>query len=158
MKKLSTLLALVMAAGYAAAAADKPVVKPIPFEGKPAVSLQVFDMSGKVARPIQGNTLSISKKQNRLCWVSVNIPLQGKVNIVEAFYAPAALTLVSPGSQFDSSADNKNHTIVTLVESNNNQSVSRCWSFDQTDPIGKYKLEVQIKDQVFKGLEFEITK
>ncbi|MEG9531695.1 hypothetical protein [Mannheimia indoligenes] len=159
MNKLWAIVALAMATNYSFAAAGKKPAEPKPFEGKPTVVLQVFDISTKVARPIQGTTMSISKKQNQLCWHSINVPTQNKVMIAEAFYAPAKMKLSSPGSRVDSSEDGKNHTIITETNLvNHNQPLSRCWGFDKTDPIGKYKMDVQINDQVFKGLEFEIVK
>ncbi|QIM66784.1 hypothetical protein A4G16_05075 [Mannheimia granulomatis] len=158
MNKLWIALTLSLAANYSTAAAEKKVTEPKPFEGKPSVVLQVFDISSQIARPITGNTLSISKKQSRLCWSSVNLPVQNKAMVVEAFYAPNTLTLVSPGSKIDSSPDKKNHTIVTEINNMGNQNVNRCWGFDKTDPIGKYKMEIQINDYIFKGLEFEIVK
>lgn len=158
MNKLLTTLALIVTAQYSFAAAEKVITPKVPFEGKPTVVLQVLDLNGKVARPIKGNKLSISKKQTQLCWHSINVPTQNKVMIAEAFYAPAKMKLVSPGSRVDSSKDGKNHTVITEANLVNNQSLSRCWGFDKNDPIGKYKMEIQINDQVFKGLEFEIVK
>lgn len=159
MNKLWAMVALAMATNYSLAAAEKKLAEPKPFENKPAVILKVFDMSTKVARPIQGTTLSISKKQNQLCWYSINVPVQNKVMIAEAFYAPAKMKFVSSRSQVDSSEDGKNHTIITETSLvNHNQPLSRCWRFYKTDPIGKYKMEVQINDLIFKGLEFEIVK
>lgn len=68
------------------------------------------------------------------------------------------MKLASPGSKIDSSADKKNHTIITEINLANNQVLNRCWGFDKTDPVGKYKMEIQINDHIFKGLEFEIVK
>ncbi|AHG77463.1 hypothetical protein CT138_06480 [Mannheimia varigena] len=158
MNKLLTIFALVVTSQYSFAAAEKTITPKTPVEGKPAVVLQVLDVSGKAAKPIKGNKLSISKKQTQLCWYSINVPTQNKVMIAEAFYAPAEMKLASPGSRVDSSEDGKNHTIITEVNLVNNQPLSRCWGFDKTDPVGKYKMEVQINNQIFKGLEFEIVK
>ncbi|WP_209025912.1 hypothetical protein [Mannheimia haemolytica] len=158
MNKLWTVLALTITSHYSFAAAEKIVTKDLPAEGKPAVVLQVFDESEKIAKPIKGNKLFISKKQTRLCWHSINLPVQNKVTIAEAFYAPAAMKLASPGSKINSSADKKNHTIITEINLANNQVLNRCWGFDKTDPVGKYKMEIQINNHIFKGLEFEIVK
>ncbi|MDD0824692.1 hypothetical protein PTQ27_09495 [Mannheimia sp. AT1] len=158
MNKLYVALILALTANYSLAAAEKKANEPKPFDGKPTVGLHVFDTSTKVAKPISGNTLSISKKQNRLCWSSINVPLQNKVTIAEAFYAPDVLKIISEGSKVDSSADKKQHTIVSEITNVNTENLNRCWDFDKTDPIGKYQMEIQINDIIFKGLEFEIVK
>lgn len=158
MNKLWTALALAMVSHYSFAAAEKPISKPLPFDGKPAIVVQVFDINGKVARPIKGNKLNIEKKQNRLCWNSVNVPVQGKVMIAEAIYAPGPAKASSEGSQVQPSPDGTSNTIITNINNATENYVSRCWTFDKSDPIGKYRLDVQINDQVFKGLEFEIVK
>ncbi|MEG9488564.1 hypothetical protein [Mannheimia indoligenes] len=156
MNKLFTVLTLAMVSHYSFAAVEKPVTKPL--DGKPAVAIQIFDVSGKVAKPIQGNKLNIAKKQNRLCWNSINVPVEGKVMIAEAIYAPAKSKAISEGSQVQASPDGTSNTIITNLNNVTEKYVSRCWDFDKTDPIGKYKMDVQINDQVFKGLEFEIVK
>ncbi|MEG9499005.1 hypothetical protein [Mannheimia indoligenes] len=159
MNKLWAIIALAMATNYSLAAANKKPAEPKPFEGKPAVALQVFDISTKVARPIQGTTMSISKKQNQLCWSSINMPLQNqKVKIVEVFYAPGIIKLDSPGSRINSAEDKKSHIIETEINNMSQQNINRCWAVDHRDPIGKYRLDIQINDYSFKGLEFEIAK
>lgn len=158
MNKLWAVVALAMATNYSLAAADKKPAEPKPFEGKPAVALQVFDASGKVAKPIKGTKLNIAKKQDRLCWHSINVPVQGNVMIAEAIYAPAKAKAAASGSQVIPSPDGTSNTIITNLTNVNKEYVSRCWNFDNTDPVGKYKIDIQINDQVFKGLEFEIVK
>lgn len=157
MKKV--LISLIVASSQSFAAMEKTEVKPLPFGGKPAVALQVFEVKNNVFKPIQGTKLSIRKKQNQLCWQSVNVPLQSNNMVAEAFYAPNEFKLNSPNSQITSSNDKKNHTIVTEIKTSEvSQYIRRCWSFDRKDPTGKYQMEVQINDHIFKGLEFEIVK
>lgn len=156
MKKWWTAAAVLVWANTSFAAAEK---KSEPaFDGKPAIAMQILDISGKVARPIKGTTLSISKKQNRLCWSSVNVPTVGKVMVAEAFYAPSEFKIFSEGSEVRTSPDKKSHTVVTHMNQVGNQNITRCWNFDESDPKGKYQMEIQINNQVFKGLSFEIVK
>lgn len=158
MNKLWAGLALAITTQYSLAAAEKTVPQPLPMEGKPAIVVQIFDTSAKVSRPIAGNKIDRSKKHNRLCWSSVNVPVQGKVMIAEAIYAPGPAKASSAGSQVQPSSDGTSNTIITNVNNITENYISRCWLFDHTDPIGKYRMDVQINDQVFKGLEFEIVK
>lgn len=158
MNKLYAALILALTTNYSLAAAEKKINEPKPFDGKPAIVLQVYDVSGKVEKQIKGTTLSIEKKQNKLCWVSINVPIKPQTLLAEAFYAPDKFKLIAPGTKIDSSADQKNHTVVSQITNMNNQNFSRCWSFDKNDPIGKYQMEIQINDHIFKGLDFEIVK
>lgn len=159
MNKLWSALALIISTQYSFAAADKPTEAVLQPKDKPMVSLQVLDISKKNPQPIAGNTLSISKKQNQLCWRSYNMLIPNKVMIAEAFYAPDAIKFTSPNSTIEASKDKKEYLIVTeMTNMNTGKYVGRCWTFNKTDPIGKYKMEIQINDQVFKGLEFELVK
>lgn len=159
MNKLWTIVTLALATNSSFAAAEKAANKPQQAEKKPAIVLQIFDTSTKISRPIKGNKLSISKKQNQLCWNAVNLTLPtNEVTIAEAFYAPAPMNLLANGSTLESSADKKSHTVITKSKVQLNQVVGRCWGFDSTDPIGKYKLDVQINNIIFKDLAFEIVK
>lgn len=156
MKKL-LVLAISMISATTMAAEGKKNEEPKAFDGKPAIALRVIDFSGKAPRVIKGNKLSISKKQ-QLCWSSINVPVSGKVRVAEAFYAPAATNFSSPGMTINASADKKEFLIVGDVAATNNEYVTRCWKFDSKDPVGAYRMEVQIGDVVFKNLAFEITK
>lgn len=158
MNKLYAALIFTLATPYSFAAAEKKIDEIKPMDGKPAVVLQVFDISGEADKPITGTTLSIEKKQNKLCWTSLNVPIQPKTLLAEAFYAPDKFKIVSQGSKVDSSADEKNHTIVSEVTNINSPNLSRCWVFNESDPIGKYKMEIQINDYIFKELAFELVK
>lgn len=158
MKKLWLVLSLIMTTHYSFAAAEKKVATAKPIEGKPAVVLQVFDLNGKVARPIKGNILNISKKQSRLCWYSVNIPTQGKVMIAEAFYAPSRTKFISEGSRYNPSPDGTSNTIVTNLTNATPSNIQRCWDFNNSDPAGIYRIDIQINDYVFTDLTFEVKK
>lgn len=155
MKKLMmTTLALLSASVFAAPKAD---VKPQKQAKQPTVVLNVVDVSGKAPKLIKGTKISRSQKQ-QLCWHSTNVPLTGRVRVAEAFYAPAPTNFASQGMSVRASEDKKEFLIVGDIIPDNKEHLSRCWRFDNKDPIGKYKLDVQIGDIVFKGLSFEITK
>lgn len=67
MNKLWVALTLIISTQYSFSAVNKPAKQALPSKDKPMVSLQVVDISKKTPKPIAGNTLSISKKQNQLC-------------------------------------------------------------------------------------------
>lgn len=124
---------------------------------QPTVVLRVLDFSSKTPRPLTENKLSQSKNQ-QLCWSSVNVPLSGKVQFAEAFYAPAATTFTSEGMSVTASEDKKEFLIVGNVTFKDNTNLTRCWKFTKEDPVGHYRLDVQINDIIFKGLAFEVVK
>lgn len=126
-------------------------------EKKPTVILRVMDFSGKVPRVVNSQKVSISKK-HQLCWSTVNVPVSEKVRIVEAFYTPSATNFNSPGMTIKASEDKKEFLIIGDVNSVNNEYVIRCWKFDNKDPIGLYRMEIQVGNIIFKDLSFSITK
>lgn len=63
MNKLYAALILALTTNYSLAAAEKKINEPKPFDGKPAIVLQVYDVSGKVEKQIKGTTLSIEKNK-----------------------------------------------------------------------------------------------
>lgn len=63
MNKLWTVLALTITSHYSFAAAEKIVTKDLPAEGKPAVVLQVFDESEKIAKPIKEISSLLAKNK-----------------------------------------------------------------------------------------------
>ncbi|MDY6215813.1 hypothetical protein [Actinobacillus porcinus] len=124
--------------------------------GQPAAFIRVLDMSGKTPRPIEGNKVSLSKKQ-QLCWGTLNMTLTGKTRVTETFHSPAATKFTSDKDQSYASNDKKEFVIVSEVMPSNG-AISRCWQLEKKDPIGKYTLDVQVGDINFAGLKFEVVK
>ncbi len=126
-------------------------------DGKPAITLRIVDAKGQVPIFITGNQLSLSQ-EHKLCWATVNMRFDTKVHVVEEFHTPEKMSFAAPDTQVATSPDGKNHLLTTLLDSTNGEYVSRCWAFDNNDPIGKYKVDIQVNDYFFKGLEFEVIK
>ena len=141
-------LALISASVMAAPKTETTSTAKDPINGQPAVVLNVYDVSSK--------TPSLVNQQ--LCWSSLNVPLTGRVRIAEAFYAPAPTNFASEGMSVTASEDKKEFLIVGDVIAKDKENITRCWKFGKSDPIGKYGMEVQIGNYVFRNLAFEIVK
>lgn len=154
-KMMIATLALVSATVMAAPKTETKVADPT--NGQPAVVLNVYDFSSKSPRPVKGNKISQSKNQ-QLCWTSLNVPLTGRMRVAEAFYAPAPTNFASEGMSVTASEDKKEFLIVGDVIAKDQENITRCWRFGKSDPIGKYGMEVQVGNYVFKNLSFEVVK
>ena len=154
-KMMIATLALVSATAMAAPKTETKVADPT--NGQPAVVLNVYDFSSKSPRLVKGTQISRSQNQ-QLCWSSLNVPLTGRVRIAEAFYAPAPTNFASEGMSVTASEDKKEFLIIGDVIAKDKENITRCWKFGKSDPIGKYGMEVQIGNYVFKNLAFEVVK
>lgn len=154
-KMMIATLGLVSATAIAAPKTETKVADPT--NGQPTVVLNVYDFSSKSPRPVKGNKISHSKNQ-RLCWSSLNVPLTGRMRVAEAFYAPAPTNFASEGMSVTASEDKKSFLVVGDVIAKDKENITRCWKFDKSDPIGKYEMEVQIGNYVFKNISFEVVK
>lgn len=153
-KRVVAALVLFSASVFAESKAD---IKPKEQGKQPTVFLGIIDISARSPKSIKGLKISRSKKQ-LLCWYSTNIPLTGKVRIAEAFYAPAPTNFTSQGMSVHASENKKEFLIVGDIIPDDKEHLSRCWEFNNKDPIGQYKLDIQISNLIFKDFSFEITK
>lgn len=127
-------------------------------ETKPHLKLGVYDTSTKVAKDI-GLTYSVSNKNLMLCWTVVNMKFDAanRNQVVEVFDAPtSSANFAKPGATVRK-VDNK-ISISSIIPSANNEYIQHCWKFDNTDPLGKYKMNVQVNETSFGPLEFELVK
>lgn len=126
----------------------------------PMLKAGVYDISNKVARDT-GDTYSISNKNLRLCWAAFNMPFEvGNQNkIVQVFVAPNNKAKFSnPNGSTAVSKDGKTSTVTSMKASRNNEVIEECWQFDNTDPLGKYTLSVQVNNVAFGAYQFELVK
>lgn len=129
-------------------------------QNPPMLKAGVYDISNKVARDI-GDTYSISNKNLRLCWSAFNMPFEAgnKNRVTQVFVAPNnKAKFSSPTGSTAVSKDGKTSTVTSMVASRNNEVIEECWRFDNTDPLGKYTLSVQVNDVAFGAYEFELVK
>lgn len=152
MKKYMMTLAALLAASNVMAASAPAAEKP------PIMVLTTVDFSGEQPKPLASTSYSLAAKNIQLCWEVVNAPLMIQNNVVEIFSTPAQAVFNSQGSEVEVSKDKKQYTLKTMLPATAAGTVSRCWTFDKTDPIGKYTLELKVNDIVFQKQQFEIVK
>lgn len=152
MKRLFVLSSLLVATGTALAANQEQNVGVVP-----KMYLSILDTSSKVARDIGSREYSVSNKNLQLCWSVRDMPFLLSNHVIEVFIAPDDKgKFVNAGARV-SKSDNV-HSIHSIKQAINNEEISSCWSFDDTDPLGKYTLELQVNDLLFKGVQFELVK
>lgn len=157
MKKLFILILVLASAGAGWWYLTKMKTPEKYADGKPAITLRIVDAKGPVPIFITGNRLSLSQN-HKLCWATVNMGFDAKVHVVEEFHTPEKMSFAAPNTQVATSPDGKSHLLTTMLDSVNGEYVSRCWAFDKNDPIGEYKVDIQVNDYFFKDLEFEVIK
>lgn len=158
MKKL-TLLALSLASASLWA---NETAKPTNTEAKPPRAVfQVIETDGKVARAVQGNQVSISKKQE-LCWTVVDLPFKPSNQVTEEFLTPKGAKFAAQGSSVINSEENglnKSKITSASMKAVNNEFLRRCWKFDKNDPTGHYQIALQVNDTLFEpAYKFEVIK
>ncbi|WP_439241638.1 hypothetical protein [Lonepinella sp. BR2474] len=157
MKKL-TAIALAFISTTVWAATENKGTVPTP-KLSPTANIFVLDVSGKTPKLLPGNQLSRSKPRH-LCVAISNVDIQEQNRFIEYILAPEPMTMISQGSEIKIDEDKKGFLITTSVKKSDvkNNVVSRCWRFDKNDPVGKYKLDAQFNNIVFKNLSFEVLK
>ncbi|WP_439328393.1 hypothetical protein [Lonepinella sp. BR2357] len=157
MKKLA-IMALALFSGSVLAVTENVSIEPSSVV-KPLVELFVLDVSGKEMKLMKSTQLSRSKPRN-LCIAISNVEIYDQNRLVEYFVSPAPMVMTSPGSEIQVDENKKGFLVITPLKKSDikNNVASKCWKFDEKDPIGKYKLDVQFNNIVFKGLSFEVLK
>ncbi|MBF0784253.1 hypothetical protein E4T80_02015 [Muribacter muris] len=130
-----------------------------PMQNTPVVQFGVVDISSQIAKIAKnvGLAYSLKNQNHRLCWTAYNVPFQMQNKVIEVFVTPKASQFNSEGATVESSKDKKTHKITTMVP-NNSDSFGRCWRFDDKDPLGTYKVDIQVNDIIFQTQTFELVK
>lgn len=150
MKKTLAIVCGLLTASIAMAAEQPTTLTKEQIEAAPKMNFGVFDTSSKVPSKLATNIYSVSKSKDlQVCWAAFDMPLQENNQAVEVFNTPAASKFVEKNGLVTSSSDNKQHTVTTQVKRTNNEFVTKCWSFDNTDPLGKYTIDVKVNNIVF---------
>lgn len=124
----------------------------------PEIFLSVYDVSQNPFKNLQTTTMSRSNKNQRLCWLAQG-NFYNEVNIIEKFNAPVAQNIYSEYGRVSTSNEGKTNTVRSTIKSlNRGKFLLNCWIFDESDPIGKYSLQVQANKHIFPTLTFSITK
>lgn len=109
---------------------------------------------------IDSDTLSRSNPKHRLCWSVVgSAPIFGNtVAVVETFTSPAGASFSSPQTVTTRSADGRTHELRGSLNSIGQTAVQNCWKFDETDPLGKYSISVNVDGSQLPTFDFVITR
>ncbi|OOF54123.1 hypothetical protein BKK56_10355 [Rodentibacter genomosp. 2] len=124
----------------------------------PEIYLSVFDASTTPFTDLKTTVLQRAQSNLQLCWVA-----QGQfpemVSTIETLKAPGKQEIKAKGSQVSISKDGKVNVIRgRLGTLDNGRRLVKCWYFDESDPLGKYKLQIQIMGKVYKDLPFSVVK
>lgn len=126
---------------------------------EPKMYLAVLDVSNKVARNTNSLQYSVSNKNLQLCWTAKDMKFDPANNnkVLEVFTTPSDKSVfMKPGSTV--TKEGNVVYIRSTKKSEKGEHITACWRFDNTDPLGKYNLGVQINDVQFSGLQFELVK
>lgn len=124
---------------------------------EPKMILGVFEHTNTGLKPTSQNAISRSNPNIRICWVAYDLNIPRKVNVTETILSPQRAVFENNNGQTYSSADGKQHQILSTLD-NVNGAVSQCWQFDKTDPIGQYRIDIQIDEIVFPTQKFSVVK
>ena len=120
------------------------------------IYLSVFDKATEPMNDLKKRELSRSLKAEAVCWV-VSGKFPNKVKVVETFKTQAKAKFTMENAKIEVSPNEKLHTITSTIDSvNNGDYVMNCWEFGRWDPLGKYRLTVQVGDQKYEMQSFEL--
>lgn len=124
---------------------------------EPKLILGVFEDSNTGLKSTNQNAISRSNPNMRICWVAYDLNGSPKANVTEHIISPKRTIFGTVTGQSSSSADGKQHQILSTLD-NVNGTVTQCWQFDKTDPIGQYRIDISIDDIVFPTQFFNVIK
>lgn len=134
-----------------------PVYLPEQAMVEPKLVLGVFEVTGDSTKQTNQNAISRSNANHRICWVAYDLNASTQVSVTENIISPKKTTFETANGQTISSADGKQHQVMSTLP-NQNGVVSQCWQFSKQDPIGQYSIEVKIDDTTFSKQTFNVVK
>ncbi|OOF66058.1 hypothetical protein [Rodentibacter sp. Ppn85] len=124
----------------------------------PEIYLSVFDTSVEPFTDLKTTVLPRSQSALRLCWVAQG-QFSEMVSTIETLKAPKKQTVTAQGSQISTSKDGKVNVIRSTLETlDQGRNLVRCWNFDESDPLGQYKIQIQIMGKIYQDLPFSVVK
>lgn len=120
------------------------------------IYLSVFDKTQNPMTDLKKRELSRASKSEMVCWVAKG-KFPKKVKVIETFKTQAKAEFSKEGAKIDSSENKKLHSITSDIPSvNDGEYVMNCWEFGRWDPLGKYRLTVQVGKQKYEMQSFEL--
>lgn len=161
MKKFGLLFTLISTSVIANELPQTNTQEHIDVSKNPMLRMEVFKQNSKTKEMtiIEGRKISRSKKDQHLCWIAFNLPINSENNVVEILNSPKPARFSDKNSLIEYSEDKKKIVIRSVTKgSNNHKDIQRCWQFEPKDPIGKYTLQVYVNDVEYPVLTFNVIK
>ncbi|OOF70314.1 hypothetical protein [Rodentibacter caecimuris] len=106
---------------------------------------------------LQTTKVSRSAIDQKLCWVGKG-DFPEKVEVTEILTSPEKISVEVEEGISKTSNNGKTHTLTSTVNSIKDQkAVTRCWTFEQNDPKGKYTIQVKAHNIQYKEAVFEVS-
>lgn len=156
MKKILTAAVLLNIFAAAVANTASAVTLPDQEAKQPKMAFGVYEQTKTGLKPANQTVLSRTDGKTRLCWAAYDLPLQPSANIVEHIASPSAAVFNDPQGRSERTHNGLQHHIYfdrILLDG----TVSRCWQFSKTDPIGEYKMQIEVGKIQFPAYTFTVT-
>ncbi|MFB2538236.1 MULTISPECIES: hypothetical protein [unclassified Acinetobacter] len=124
----------------------------------PTFAIGAFENINGKLNSLNTNVAVKSNSTHRICWTINNTGYHGQTKLEEIINAPARSQFVDPDStHVERSNDGRYHRIERLVYLSPEQdAISKCWKFDNTDPSGEYNIQLKVGDIVFPAQRFSL--
>lgn len=149
--------ALLMAANTAFANTDmtEPNLLDMP-SGAPVAAVSVVDTTGGVYKILDTNIISRTNPNQLLCWSVANLPIRSEYTVREQIESPAKAQFIHPEAHTYTTNNGKTHLITSEIKSSVGD-ISKCWLFDNNDPLGNYSMGISVENWEFTGLNFQVA-
>lgn len=149
--------ALLIAANTAFANTDmtEPNLLDMP-SGAPVAAVSVVDTTGGVYKILDTNIISRTNPNQLLCWSVANLPIRSEYTVREQIESPAKAQFIHPEAHTYTINNGKTHLITSEIKSSVGD-ISKCWLFDNNDPLGNYSMGISVENWEFTGLNFQVA-
>ncbi len=143
------------AGGVHGQAANEPSLLSAP---KPNVYFVGNDKQGGGEVFLSGKRYYRRALNEKMCWVAENLPPFRQYSVTETFTSPPGGMFMAPNAITMSNHDRSRHTLMWQMNSGEQGVLSQCWGFENSDPSGQFRLELDFgTDSVqAKPFEFEL--
>lgn len=157
MMKKTLMAAALLSLSQIALAEQAPITLVEQTVVEPKLILGVFEVTETGAKQTNQNAISRSNPNHQLCWVAHDLNTPAQVTATEKIISPKKTVFETDKGQTFSSADGKQHQVISKLHSQNGV-VSQCWQFSKQDPVGEYSIELQIDDITFPKQTFKVVR
>lgn len=94
----------------------------------------------------------------KFCWLVEGVTDKKANKVTEVFQTPTGGKFIYPDAKVVSNADASKHVIRSAIAANPAGQYIRCWGFDETDPTGRYSVEVAVGKTKFPPFSFQVKR